>query len=39
VAEHDAGLGHELRSTIRTGTYCAYRPDPRRPLRWRVERG
>jgi hypothetical protein len=38
VAEHDAGLGQELQSTIRTGTYCAYRPDPRRPLRWRVER-
>jgi ATP/maltotriose-dependent transcriptional regulator MalT len=37
VAEYDEGLGHELESTVRTGTFCAYEPDPRRPVRWSVE--
>jgi hypothetical protein len=30
-------LGRELEATIRTGTFCVYEPDPRRPLRWQVD--
>lgn len=39
VAEHDEALGRELEATVRTGTFCAYEPDPRRPVSWTVERG
>jgi hypothetical protein len=39
VAEHDADLGRELEATVRTGTFCAYEPDPRRPVSWTVEGG
>lgn len=35
IAEHDPGLGDHLERTIRTGTYCAYLPDPRAPAGWR----
>jgi hypothetical protein len=38
IAGYDARLGRELESCVRTGTCCAYEPDPRRPLRWTVER-
>jgi hypothetical protein len=35
VAEHHPELGEHLDRTIRTGTYCAYVPDPRAPAaRW-----
>jgi hypothetical protein len=37
VAEFDQSLGRELESTVRTGTFCAYEPDPRRPVSWKVE--
>jgi AAA ATPase domain len=37
ISDHDALLGQELVSTVRTGTFCVYEPDPRRPLHWRVE--
>jgi hypothetical protein len=37
IAGYDERLGRELDSSIRTGTYCVYEPDPRRPLRWTVE--
>jgi hypothetical protein len=37
VAELDTDLGRELESTLRTGTFCAYEPDPRHPVDWRVE--
>jgi hypothetical protein len=37
VQEHDAALGRLLDRTIRTGTFCAYEPDPERPVEWRVE--
>jgi hypothetical protein len=37
VEEHDAALGRLLDRTIRTGTFCAYEPDPERPVEWRVE--
>ena len=39
VEEHDAALGAELATTVRTGTFCAFEPDPRRPVTWRVEDG
>jgi hypothetical protein len=34
IGEHDEGLGEHLGRTIRTGTYCAYTPDPRVPAGW-----
>jgi hypothetical protein len=34
IAEHNPQLGEHLSRTIRTGTYCAYFPDPRTPARW-----
>jgi hypothetical protein len=36
LAQHHAALSEHLRATITTGTYCAYRPDPRRPLEWEL---
>lgn len=33
-AEHHPKLGEHLDRTIRTGTYCAYVPDPRAPAGW-----
>jgi tetratricopeptide (TPR) repeat protein len=36
IGEHDAKLGEHLGRTIRTGTYCAYVPDPRAPAGWRL---
>ena len=32
-------LGHELQQSVKTGLYCVYEPDPRRPLRWVVDHG
>jgi hypothetical protein len=37
IQDYDADLGRELESTVRTGTFCAYEPDPRRPVSWRIE--
>jgi tetratricopeptide (TPR) repeat protein len=34
IAQHHPGLGEHLERTIRTGTYFAYEPDPRAPVRW-----
>jgi hypothetical protein len=34
ITEHHAVLGEHLDRAIRTGTYCAYDPDPRAPTRW-----
>jgi tetratricopeptide (TPR) repeat protein len=36
IAEHHPELGQHLSRTIRTGTYCAYVPDPRAPAHWRL---
>jgi hypothetical protein len=36
IGEHHPQLGEHLSRTIRTGTYCAYFPDPRAPAGWRV---
>ena len=35
IGENNPVLGEHLSRTIRTGTYCAYLPDPRAPARWR----
>jgi hypothetical protein len=34
IGEHHPQLGEHLGRTIRTGTYCAYLPDPRAPGGW-----
>jgi len=34
ISEHHPQLGEHLSRTIRTGTYCAYLPDPRAPAHW-----
>lgn len=34
IGEHDPRLGEHLSSGIRTGTYCAYVPDPGAPGAW-----
>ena len=36
IAEHHPQLGEHLSRTIRTGTYCAYMPDPRAAAGWRI---
>lgn len=36
IAEHSPALGRHLASTVRTGTYCVYQPDPRVPTNWRL---
>jgi predicted ATPase len=36
IEEHHRQLGDHLRATIRTGTYCAYVPDPRLEISWRL---
>jgi hypothetical protein len=39
IGDEDARLGRELSTTVRTGTFCAYEPDPRHPVTWRVDAG
>ena len=34
IGHHHPPLGKHLDHAIRTGTYCAYLPDPRVPLEW-----
>jgi hypothetical protein len=34
IAEHDADLGLLLSTTVKTGSYCSYTPDPRLPVEW-----
>ena len=36
IAENDASLGKLLSTTIKTGTVCAYVPDDRFPVCWRL---
>jgi tetratricopeptide (TPR) repeat protein len=35
IREHHPALGEHLDRTIRTGTWCAYLPDPRAPPAWK----
>jgi len=37
IGSHDARLGRLLDRAVRTGTFCAYEPDPERPIVWKVE--
>jgi tetratricopeptide (TPR) repeat protein len=39
ITDEDASLGRELDTTVRTGTFCVYEPDPRRPVAWDVDAG
>jgi tetratricopeptide (TPR) repeat protein len=36
IREHNRPLGAHLDGAIRTGTYCAYRPDARVPVAWKL---
>jgi tetratricopeptide (TPR) repeat protein len=36
IRAHDAPLADHLDRCVRTGTYCAYLPDPRAPVVWQV---
>jgi hypothetical protein len=36
IDENHRSLGEHLRTTIRTGAYCAYLPDPRMEISWRT---
>lgn len=36
ITLHDAALGRYLATTVKTGTYCSYTPDPRIPLVWQL---
>lgn len=36
IAQHHPELGEHLTRTIRTGTYFAYEPDPRVPVKWQT---
>jgi tetratricopeptide (TPR) repeat protein len=36
IEHEDARLGRELATTVHTGTFCRYEPDPRRPVAWTV---
>ena len=38
IAEDHPRLGRHLEASLRTGTSCAYRTDPDRPVRWLVTR-
>jgi AAA ATPase domain len=37
IAAEDEGLGRELETTVHTGYFCRFEPDPRRPVRWQVD--
>ena len=34
IAAHDPSLEHYLATTIKTGRFCSYTPDPRFPISW-----
>jgi len=36
IAEHHASLGHHLGTCIKTGSSCAYMPDPQHAPLWRL---
>jgi hypothetical protein len=37
IAELEPTLGAHLAHAVKTGTFCAYRPDPRARLAWRID--
>jgi len=34
IAQSDAGLGDNLSTSVKTGTFCSYEPDPEYPIAW-----
>ena len=36
IAQQNRNLGDHLAATIRTGTFCSYRPDPTFPTSWKL---
>jgi hypothetical protein len=36
IAMHHVELNEHFQATIKTGMYCAYLPDPRRPVSWEL---
>lgn len=36
IADESPELKHHFASTVRTGTYCSYNPDPRLPAQWEL---
>jgi adenylate cyclase len=36
IGEYSEPLGAYLDSTVRTGTFCSYQPDPRAPIEWEL---
>jgi tetratricopeptide (TPR) repeat protein len=36
IAEQNPSLGKHFDTTVRTGTYCSYNPDPRVPMSWQT---
>ena len=34
ISDHSSVLGEHLAATVKTGTFCAYTPDPRSPIAW-----
>lgn len=36
ISSYSPALGRHLASTVRTGTYCRYEPDPRLPIGWKL---
>lgn len=36
ISGHSPALGAHLERTIRTGTFCSYKPDPRLPAAWQL---
>jgi CheY-like chemotaxis protein len=36
IAEHGPELGAHFETTLRTGTFCLYLPDPSSPIRWQL---
>ncbi|MEA2316306.1 MAG: hypothetical protein QOD44_495 [Solirubrobacteraceae bacterium] len=39
IAAEDPSLGRELETTVHTGYFSRYEPDPRRPVTWQVDAG
>lgn len=37
IAQSSPAVAGHLRTTVRTGTFCSYTPDPRFPLSWRLD--
>jgi hypothetical protein len=36
IAENHPSLGHHLSTTIKTGTFCSYVPNPKHPVSWEL---